>query len=363
VPYVLSEVAPAPDCGSHKSLRGLRNVRIGRLRQCGKESAMPRSSESIPVLTTARIPGADVVLGPHFQHILAKAAARAPLRTAVVHPVDALSLEGAIAAAERNLIIPLLVGPEHKIHAAAEAAQLDLNGLEIIPTEHSTAAAAKAVELARAGRVDMLMKGALHTDELMHAALDAERGLRTARRMSHVFAVDLPAFPRLLFVTDAAINVYPTLTDKRDIAQNAIDLAHVIGIEQPRVAILSAVETVTPAIHSTLDAAALCKMAERGQITGGLLDGPLAFDNAVSLEAAQAKGIVSAVAGRADIFLVPDLEAGNILAKQLEYLGGAQIAGVVLGARVPIVLTSRSDHAVARLVSCAIGRLARTPVA
>jgi phosphate acetyltransferase/phosphate butyryltransferase len=201
------------------------------------------------------------------------------------------------------------------------------------------------------------MKGALHTEELMRAVLDADRGLRTARRISHVFAIALPSFPRLLFVTDAAINVYPGLAEKRDIAQNAIDLLHALGIEQPRVAILSAVETVSPSIHSTLDAAALCKMADRAQITGALLDGPLAFDNAVSLSAAHTKGIVSPVAGRADVFLVPDLEAGNILAKQLEYLAGAQIAGIVVGARVPIVLTSRADSPMARLMSCAMAML------
>lgn len=294
---------------------------------------------------------------PRFQRLLMMAAHSAALRMAVVHPVDAASLQGAVEAAERGLITPVLVGPEHKIRAAADLARLDLTNTEIVPTDHSEAAAARAVELARAGEVQALMKGALHTDELLHAVLDADRGLRTARRMSHVFVIDLAAFPRLLLVTDAAINVYPTLTDKRDIAQNAIELAHIIGIEQPRMAILSAVETVTPAIRSTLDAAALCKMADRGQITGALLDGPLGFDNAVSLAAAHSKAIVSPVAGLADILLVPDLEAGNMLAKQLEYLAGAQIAGIVLGARVPIVLTSRADRALARLVSCAIAQL------
>ena len=211
--------------------------------------------------------------------------------------------------------------------------------------------------MARSGRAEALMKGALHTDELMHAVLDHERGLRTARRMSHVFAIDAPGYPRPLFVTDAAINIYPTLADKHDIVQNAIDLAHALGIAQPRVAILSAVETVTESIRSTLDAAALCKMADRGQITGGILDGPLAFDNAVSEEAAKTKGIVSPVAGRADILVVPDLEAGNMLAKQLEYLAEAEVAGIVLGARVPIILTSRADKMLARLGSCAIALL------
>jgi len=305
----------------------------------------------------AGVDGEAVPLTLRFQRLLEAASNSTALRMAVVHPVDTVSLQGAVEAAKRGLITPVLVGPEHKIRAAACLAHLDIGSLQIIPTDHSAAAAARAVELARAGEVQALMKGALHTDELMHAALDAERGLRTARRMSHVFVIDLAAFPRLLLVTDAAINVYPTLTDKRDIAQNAIELAHTLGIEQPRVAILSAAETVNPAIRSTLDAAALCKMADRGQITGALLDGPLGFDNAISLAAAHNKGIVSPVAGRADILLAPDLEAGNILAKQLEYLAAAQIAGIVLGARVPIVLTSRADRASARLVSCAIAQL------
>ena len=211
--------------------------------------------------------------------------------------------------------------------------------------------------MARAGKVEALMKGALHTDELMRAVVDSDHGLRTDRRISHVYAIDAPGYPRPLFITDAAINIYPTLEDKRDIVQNAIDLAHALGIAEPRVAILSAVETVTEKIRSTLDAAALCKMADRGQITGGILDGPLAFDNAVSAEAAKTKGIVSPVAGRADIFVVPDLEAGNMLAKQLEYLAEAQVAGIVLGARVPIILTSRADKTLARLGSCAIALL------
>jgi len=280
-----------------------------------------------------------------------------PIRTAVVHPVDAPSLLGAVEAARAGLIIPVLVGPEHRIRAAAELAQLDLTPYKIAPTEHSDAAAALAVSMARHGTVGALMKGALHTDELMRAVLDDERGLHTARRMSHVFVVDAPDYPRPLFITDAAINVAPTLTDKRDIVQNAIDLAHVLRISEPRVAILSAVETVSERLRSTVDAAGLCKMADRGQITGGIVDGPLDFDSAVSDEAAKTKGIVSTVAGRADVFVVPDIEAGNMLAKQLEYLAEAQIAGIVLGARVPIVLTSRSDKTVARLASCAIALL------
>jgi phosphate acetyltransferase/phosphate butyryltransferase len=280
-----------------------------------------------------------------------------PIRTAVVHPVDTPSLLGAVEAARINLITPVLVGPEAKIRAAAALAQLDLSPYEIVAVEHSEAAAAEAVAMARAGKVEALMKGALHTDELMHAVVDGERGLRTARRVSHVFAIDAPSYPRPIFITDAAINVYPSLTDKRDIIQNAIDLAHVLGVPEPRVAILSAVEIVTEKIKATLDASALCKMADRRQITGGILDGPLAFDNAVSMEAARTKGIISPVAGRADIFVVPDLEAGNMLAKQLEYLAQAQMAGIVLGARVPIILTSRADGTLARLGSCAIALL------
>jgi phosphotransacetylase len=253
--------------------------------------------------------------------------------------------------------VPVLVGPEARIRAAAALAQLDLTPYEIVAADHSDAAAALAVAMARAGKVQALMKGAMHTDELMHAVVDDERGLRTARRVSHVFTVDAPDYPRTLFITDAAINIYPTLTDKRDIIQNAIDLAHALCIAEPRVAILSAVESVTEKIKSTLDAAALCKMADRRQITGGILDGPLDFDSAVSEEAAKIKGIDSAVVGRADIFVVPDLEAGNVLAKQFEYLAEAQVAGIVLGARVPIILTSRSDKTLARLGSCAIALL------
>lgn len=280
-----------------------------------------------------------------------------PIRTAVVHPVDSASLLGAVEAAREGLIVPVLVGPEAKIRAAAAQAAVDLAGYEIVAVEHSAAAAEAGGAMARAGEVEAVMKGALHTDELMHAVVDRARGLRTARRISHVYAIDAPDYPRALLVTDAAINIYPTLADKRDIIQNAIDLAHALGIAEPRVAILSAVETVTESIRSTLDAAALCKMAERGQIKGGILDGPLAFDNAVSEEAAKTKGIVSPVAGRADIFVVPDLEAGNMLAKQLEYLAHARVAGIVLGARVPIILTSRADKTLARLGSCAIALL------
>ena len=281
----------------------------------------------------------------------------APLRTAVVHPVDPVSLLGALEAQRAGLIRPVFIGPERRIRAAARRARLELSGHTVIDTEHSHAAAECAVQLARRGEVAAIMKGALHTDELMHAVVDPDQGLRTERRVSHVFAIDAPHYPRLLFITDAAVNIYPSLEDKRDIVQNAIDLAHALGVRMPKVAILSAVELVTPKIKSTLDAAALCKMADRGQITGAVLDGPLAFDNAVSRAAAATKAITSGVAGRADILVVPDLEAGNMLAKQLEYLAGAELAGIVLGARVPIMLTSRADDAHARLASCALAVL------
>jgi len=295
--------------------------------------------------------------GVWYRHLLDLAEGLPPIRTAVVHPVDSNALLGAIEAARATLIIPVLVGPADKIHAVATAQNIDLSAYTMVPTEHSHAAAAQAVALARAGEVDALMKGSLHTDELMQAAVAPGIGLATDRRMSHVFVLEVPTYPRPLFITDAALNIYPDLEAKRDIVQNAIDLAHVLGIQMPRVAILSAVETVNPKIRSTLEAAALCKMADRGQITGGVVDGPLAFDNAVSPEAARTKGIVSPVAGQADILVVPDLEAGNMLVKQLEYLAEAQITGIVLGARVPIVLTSRADDPRARLASCALALL------
>ncbi len=279
------------------------------------------------------------------------------MRTAVVHPVDGLVLRGAKEAADAGFIVPVLVGPKAKIDASAEAEGLDLSLYECVYTEHSHEAAERAVALARKGEVDALMKGSLHTDELMAAVVEDDGGLRTGRRMSHMYAFDVPDHTRPLFITDAAINIYPTLEDKRDIAQNAIDFAHALGMEAPKVAILSAVETVTSKIRSTVEAAALCKMRDRGQITGGILDGPLAFDNAVSETAAQAKGIDSPVAGRADILLVPDVESGNMLAKQIEYLAGATGAGVVLGARVPIVLTSRADDTIMRIASCALALL------
>ncbi|MDR3555799.1 MAG: bifunctional enoyl-CoA hydratase/phosphate acetyltransferase [Syntrophobacteraceae bacterium] len=278
----------------------------------------------------------------------------APVSCAIAHPCDRDSLLGPVEAAKRGIIQPVLVGPEDRIREVAAAEGIDIGPYRIVPAPHSHAAAQKAVELARAGEVDSLMKGSLHTDEFMGAVVKSETGLRTARRLSHVFVMDVPAYPRPIFITDAAINISPTMEDKAAIIQNAIDLAHILGVERPRVAILSAVETINSKIASTLDAAALCKMADRGQITGAILDGPLAFDNAVSLAAAKTKGIVSPVAGQADILLAPNLEAGNMLAKQLSYLAGAESAGIVLGARVPIVLTSRADSVRARLVSTAL---------
>jgi len=289
-----------------------------------------------------------------FQTIFARAQGQPPVATAVVHPCDRDSLQGAVDAAAKGLIAAVLVGPEAKIRATARAAGIDLAPFRIVSTEHSHAAAEKAVAMARAGEVDALMKGSLHTDELMGAVVADGIGLRTDRRISHVFVMDVPTYPKPLLITDAAVNIRPDLETKRDICQNAIDLAHVLGIECPKVAILSAVETVNPKIQGTLDAAALCKMAERGQITGGTLDGPLAFDNAISAAAAKIKQIVSPVAGDADILVVPDLEAGNILAKELSYLAAAESAGIVLGARVPIVLTSRADSARTREASAAV---------
>ncbi len=289
-----------------------------------------------------------------FEHLLEITRGLAPVSMAVAHPCDAESLKGALLARDRGLIVPTLVGPEEKIRQIAEANTLDLHGCTLINVAHSHAAAEIAVSLAREGQVEALMKGSLHTDELMTEVIDKSTGLRTARRISHVFLMDVPTYPRLLFITDAAVNVAPNLEDKIDIVQNAIDLAHMLKIADPKVAILAAVETVNPKMQATLDAAALCKMADRGQIVGGLLDGPLAFDNAISVVAARTKGIKSAVAGQADILLVPDIESGNMLAKQLEYLADALTAGIVLGARVPIVLTSRADSAETRTASTAV---------
>jgi phosphate acetyltransferase len=286
--------------------------------------------------------------------LLKRCEALEPVTCGIVHPCDRDSLLGALEAARRGLIVPVLIGPEAKIRAVAAAEKADISAYRIVSTEHSHAAADQAVAMARAGELESLMKGSLHTDELMGAVVPSATGLRTARRISHVFVLDVPAYPRALMVTDAAINIFPDLECKADIAQNAIELAQILGVAQPKVAILSAVETINPKIQSTLDAAALCKMADRGQITGGVLDGPLAFDNAISEEAAKTKKIVSPVAGRADILLVPDLEAGNMVAKQLQYLAGADSAGIVLGTRVPIVLTSRADNVRTRLASTAV---------
>ncbi len=307
---------------------------------------------------SVRLPAAVMhQAGGGYRKLIAMTAGMSPLRTAVVHPVDATALAAAVEAAKLGLIVPVLVGSAHKIRAVAAAGGLDLAGMEIVDAEHSMAAAETAVALAADGMVEALMKGTLHTGELMRAVLAPQARLRTGRRMSHLFAIDTPGHPRPLFITDAALNLTPGLEHKRDIAQNAIDLCHALGIVQPRLAVLCAVETVSPAMPSTLDAAALCKMAERGQITGAMVDGPLAFDNAVSAEAALIKGIISPVAGQADILLVPDAQAGNMLAKQLEYLAGAQMAGIVLGARVPLILSSRADTTLARLGSCAIALL------
>ncbi len=297
------------------------------------------------------------VQGEQYARLIAATETLEPVPTAVVQPCDALSLTGALDAAHQGIIVPVLVGPRMKIEAAAKEAGCSLDGFEVVETPHSHAAASAAVALVRSGKVAALMKGSLHTDELMEAVVDTALGLRTERRMSHVYVLDVPTYPKPLLITDAAINIYPDLATKHDIVQNAIDLALALGIDLPKVAILSAVETVNPRITSTLDAAALCKMADRGQITGGLLDGPLAFDNAISPMAVAAKGIISDVAGIADILVAPDLEAANMMAKQLIYLAGANAAGIVLGARVPIILTSRADSPMSRLAPCALAQL------
>lgn len=294
----------------------------------------------------------------HWIHrLIASKKSLAPLITAVVHPVDELSLKGAIAAAEEGLIIPILVGPKQKIIDAASAAKIDITPYRIVSTKHSNESAEIAVKMARSLEVEALMKGKIHTDELMEPIIDKEMGLRTGRRMSHVFALAVPNYPKPIFLTDAAINLFPRLQEKRDIVQNAIDLFHGLGLGIPNVAILSAVETVNERIPSTLDATALCKMAERGQITGGILDGPLAFDNAISVESARVKGIFSVVAGNADILVVPDVESGNMLYKQMTYLSGIEAAGIVLGARVPIILTSRGSNETSRKASCIMALL------
>lgn len=293
-----------------------------------------------------------------YEQLMVRCKSLDPIPTAVAHPCEALALSGAIEAAQEGLIAPILVGPRAKVEATAQAAGIDLRNFEVVDTPHSVASAAKAVELLREAKAELLMKGSLHTDELMGAVVSREGGLRTGRRISHVFVMDVPTYHKVLVVTDGAINIAPTLEDKVDICQNAIDLAISLGLEKPKVAVLAAVETVTSKMPATIDAAALCKMAERGQIKGALLDGPLAFDNAISKQAAATKGIDSKVAGDPDILLAPDLEAGNILAKQLSFLAHADSAGLVLGARVPIILTSRADSVRSRIASCAVAMLA-----
>lgn len=303
-------------------------------------------------LPDVNIPDHDV-----YNALVEKTRGGEPVPTAIVHPCSPVALQAAIEAAEAGLIEPILVGPQARIESVAKEAGLDLGDIRIVPAPHSHAAASAGTELVRNGEAQLLMKGSLHTDELMEAVLHKEAGLRTERRISHVYLMDVPGHELPLMITDAAINIAPSIEEKADIIRNAIDLAHVMGVEQPRVAILSAVETVNPALPSTLEAAALCKMADRGQIEGGILDGPLAFDNAVSEIAAREKGITSPVAGKAQILVVPNLEAGNMLAKELTFLSGADAAGIVLGARVPIILTSRADTERTRLASCAVGVL------
>ena len=292
-----------------------------------------------------------------FKKLVARAQGQPPVPTAVVHPCDAVSLSGAVEGAKLGLIAPILVGPEERIRDTATRAGLDIRPYDIVNAEHSHDAAAKAVALVRAGKAEALMKGSLHTDELMAAVVARETGLRTARRISHCFIMDVPGHADALIITDAAVNIAPSLEEKVDIVQNAIDLAHALGAPEARVAILSAMETVNPKVPSTIEAAALCKMADRGQITGGILDGPLALDNAISPEAVAVKKIKSPIGGRANILIVPDLEAGNMLAKSLALLAAADGAGIVLGARVPIILTSRADELLTRLASCAVASL------
>ena len=292
-----------------------------------------------------------------YERLIAATERLSALVTAVAHPCDENSLRGAFEAAEAGMIVPILVGPKDRIRSLAQNLAIDIGGMEIVDAPHSQAAAEKAVELVRTGRAELLMKGSLHSDELLAAVTKRETGLRTGRRISHVFVMDVPTHEKTLFITDAAVNIAPDLAAKRDIVQNAIDLYAGLGLGKPKVAILSAVETVNPSIPSTIDAAALCKMADRGQIAGGELDGPLAFDNAISPDAARIKGIESRVAGQAQILVVPDLEAGNMLAKNLTFLSNADAAGIVLGARVPIMLTSRADNVRTRMASCAVAML------
>jgi len=326
--------------------------------QAGKELVTGTVTAEAPlsrlVYDVIKPPHLELRYGDAFAQLIKGCQGCEPIPCAVAHPCDSESLRGAVEAARRGFIIPVLVGPEAKIRQAAEGAQIDLAPYRIVSTEHSHASAAKAVELASKGEVEALMKGSLHTDEIMGAIVPAAAGLRTSRRISHAFVMDVATYPKMLMITDAAVNIFPTIEDKRDIVQNAIDLGHALGITLPKVGILSAVEVINPKIPSTLEAAALCKMADRGQITGGLLDGPLAYDNAISAEAARIKGITSPVSGDVDILLAPDLEAANMLFKQLTYLAGAEGAGIVLGTRVPVVLTSRADSLRTRLASVAV---------
>jgi phosphate acetyltransferase len=292
-----------------------------------------------------------------YEGLIARCKALTPVPTAIAYPCDESSLRGAVEAAEAGILLPILVGPRAKIEAVAAQFGLDISAFEVVDAPHSQAAAVAAVQLAREGKAEMLMKGSLHTDELMAEVVRSATGLRTAHRISHAFIMDVPSLDRAIIITDAAINISPTLKDKVHIVQNAIDLALALGFPSPKVAILSAMETVNPDILSTVEAAALCKMADRHQITGGILDGPLALDNAIDLKAAQIKKIDSPVAGRADILVAPDLEAGNMLAKSLTFMAHADAAGIVLGARVPIILTSRADSVMTRLASCAVAAL------
>ena len=293
-----------------------------------------------------------------YEDLLERCRGFEPIPTAVAHPCEESALAGALEAADKGLIIPILVGPKARIEDTARKAGVSLGKTQLIDTPHSHASASKAVELVREGRAELLMKGSLHTDELLAAVVAREDGLRTERRISHAFIMDVPTYHKVLIITDGAINIAPTLEEKADICRNAVDLAMTLGVERPKVAILAAVETVTSKMPATIDAACLCKMSDRGQIQGGVFDGPLAFDNAINKEAARIKGIRSEVAGDADILIAPDLESGNILAKQLVFLGGADSAGLVLGARVPIILTSRADSVRSRIASCGVAMLA-----
>jgi phosphate acetyltransferase len=326
--------------------------------QAGKELVTGTVTVQAPtsrlIYDNIKPPKFELRWGDAFAQLIKGCQGCEPIPCAIVHPCDKDSLMGAIEAARRGFIIPVLVGPEDKIRKAAEEAQIDLGPYRIVPSAHSHESAQKAVALASAGEVEALMKGSLHTDEIMGAIVPTAAGLRTSRRISHAFVMDVATYPKMFIMTDAAVNIFPDLEVKRDIVQNAIDLSHALGLEMPKVGILSAVEVINPKIPSTVEAAALCKMADRGQITGGILDGPLAFDNAISAQAAKIKGITSPVSGDVDILLAPDLEAANMLFKQLTYLSGAEGAGIVLGTRIPVVLTSRADSVRTRLASVAV---------